>query len=138
MSHTYVPMALRRLVRERAGERCEYCLLPEQVSFIPHWIDHIVAEKHGGQTEDGNLCLACMVCNQHKGSDLSSVDLETGALTPLFNPRRDRWSDHFRLAGTRIEALTAVGRVTVRLLQFNHPARMQEREWLIAAGLFAM
>jgi hypothetical protein len=50
MSQTYVPAALRRLVRERAGDRCEYCLIPESASFAPHWIDHVVAEKHGGKT----------------------------------------------------------------------------------------
>lgn len=43
----YIPVALRRLVRERAGERCEYCLIPEQLTLAAHWVDHIVAEKHG-------------------------------------------------------------------------------------------
>jgi hypothetical protein len=51
MSQPHIPAALRRLVRERAHNRCEYCLIPESVSFAPHWIDHIVAEKHGGKTE---------------------------------------------------------------------------------------
>jgi hypothetical protein len=51
MSQTYVPAALRHLARERAQDRCEYCLIPEAVTFAAHWIDHIVAEKHGGKTE---------------------------------------------------------------------------------------
>ena len=29
MSATHVSASLRRLVRERAGECCEYCLIPE-------------------------------------------------------------------------------------------------------------
>lgn len=137
MSQTYIPAALRRLVRERAEDRCEYCLIPETVTFAPHWIDHIVAEKHGGQTEAENLANSCVLCNQCKGSDLTSIDPETGGIVALFHPRRDRWSDHFQLAGGRIEPLTDVGRVTVRLLQLNHPDRVEEREHLIAAGLIA-
>ena len=61
MAQKYVPVALRRLVRERAGDRCEYCLIPEQLTLAAHWVDHIVAEKHGGQTEEGNLALSCVL-----------------------------------------------------------------------------
>src|SRR4051794_35180663 len=112
MSQTYISAALRRLVRQRSGDRCEYCLIPEAVTFASHWIDHIVAEKHGGKTEADNLANSFVICNQRKGSDLSSVDPESGAIVPLFHPRRDRWSDHFRLIDGRIQALTAAGRVT--------------------------
>lgn len=135
MSQTYIPAALRRMVRDRSGGCCEYCLIPESVTFAPHWIDHIVAEKHGGQTEADNLANACILCNQRKGSDLSSVDPETGEITPLFHPRRERWKDHFQLTGGRIVPLTPAGRVTERLLQLNHPDRVVEREQLMAAGL---
>jgi HNH endonuclease len=97
MAQKYVPVALRRLVRERAGERCEYCLTPERLTLAAHWVDHIVAEKHGGRAEEGNLALSRVLCNQHKGSDLTSIDPETGQIAPLFHPRRDAWPDHFRL-----------------------------------------
>jgi hypothetical protein len=137
MSQTYIPAALRRLVRERAGDRCEYCLIPEFVSFVPHWIDHVVAEKHGGKTDAENLANSRVLCNQRKGTDLSSIDPETGQVVTLFHPRRDRWADHFRVVGGRIEPLTATGRVTERLLQFNHPDRIEEREQLVATGLLA-
>jgi HNH endonuclease len=135
MSQTHVPAAMRRTVRERARDRCEYCLVPESATFAPHCIDHIIAEKHGGETTEDNLANSCILCNQRKGSDLSSIDPETGAIVPLFHPRRDRWNDHFKLAGGRIEPLTATGRVTAKLLQFNHPDRVEEREQLAAAGL---
>ena len=46
-----------------ARERCEYCLFPDAVGFYPHEIDHVVAEKHGGQTIENNLCLSCWECN---------------------------------------------------------------------------
>ena len=138
MSQTYVPAALRRFVRERAQDRCEYCLIPESATFAAHWIDHIVAEKHGGQTVAENLANSCVLCNQKKGSDLSSIDPDTGVLVALFHPRHDRWTDHFRLTAGRIQPLTATGRVTVRLLRLNDSERIEEREQLIAAGLLSV
>lgn len=130
MAQKYIPVPMRRLVRARAGERCEYCLIPETYTLAAHWVDHIVAEKHGGQTEESNLALSCVLCNQHKGTDLTSIDQQSGQIIPLFHPRRDVWAGHFRLVGARIEPLTPTGRVTVRLLQLNHPDRIQERELL--------
>jgi hypothetical protein len=97
-------------------------------------VDHVVAEKHGGLTEEANLALARALCNQRKGSDLTSIDPETGAITSLFQPRREQWNDHFRLVGARIEPLTPTGRVTVRLLQLNAPERIEERELLLRLG----
>jgi hypothetical protein len=135
MSQTHVPAALRRLVRERSGNRCEYCLIPESATFAAHWIDHVVAEKHGGATDVDNLANSCVECNQSKGSDLTSIDPETGSVAALFHPRRDVWTDHFVLSSGRIEPLTPVGRVTVRLLQFNRPDRVRERKLLVLAGM---
>ena len=84
MSQTHVPAALRRLVVERAGGRCEYCRVPTDVVFLPHEIDHVVAEKHGGPTDSENLALSCAVCNKRKGSDVASLDPETGEIVALF------------------------------------------------------
>src|SRR5260370_4887538 len=111
-----VPAALRRLVRQRAGGRCEYCLLHEEYTLFPHQVDHVVARKHGGATLERNLVWACFAYNKFKGSDLSSIDFETGRLVRLFNPRKDQWSAHFRLRGGRIIPVTATGRVTADLL----------------------
>jgi hypothetical protein len=44
---------LRLLVRERAAEACEYCLIAEAYAFFPHEIDHITAQQHGGETVGG-------------------------------------------------------------------------------------
>ncbi len=57
---TYIPDELRRLITERASNRCEYCLMSNDVYILQHEIDHIYAEKHGGETVDENLCLSCM------------------------------------------------------------------------------
>jgi len=136
MTCAYVPAALRQAVIERAAGRCEYCLYPQELSFLAFEVEHIVAEKHGGDTVLGNLALACPYCNRFKGSDLGSLDPESGQLTPFFNPRTQRWADHFRLDGTQIIPLTAEGRVTVTILQFNHPDRLLERGRLIRAGKY--
>lgn len=87
MTPTRIPATLRQQVRQRAGLRCEYCLLAEADAFFPHEPDHIIAIKHGGETTEENLALSCFDCNRFKGSDVSSIDPVTGQLTPLFNPR---------------------------------------------------
>jgi hypothetical protein len=129
-----VPAALRALVRERAKGRCEYCLLHEEDAWVPHEPDHIIATKHRGRTEEANLSWTCMTCNRHKGTDVASV--EEDRVVRLFHPRRDRWTRHFRLQGARIVGRTAVGRVTVQLLQINRADRVRMRRTLIAAKLY--
>lgn len=131
-----ISASLRRQVYERAAGCCEYCLIHNDDTFVPHEVDHIVATKHGGETTAENLCLCCFDCNRHKGSDLTSIDPVTHVITPLFNPRLDQWRDHFQLTGTRIEGLTATGRTTARLLQMNTHERQLERANLIALGRY--
>lgn len=130
-----LPAHFRAQVRDRAERKCEYCLVPESVALIEHQVDHIIALKHGGRTVAENLALCCVICNKHKGSDIASIDPETGNLERLFDPRRDRWRDHFELHEGKISPRTAIGRVTVRLLQLNRPERIKERELMIRAGL---
>jgi len=127
MSVTYIPAILRSLVYERADGCCEYCLISETVSFAKHQIDHIIAEKHGGQTVQENLALSCALCNKYKGSDLTSIDDETGEIVRLFNPRTDVWSEHFKIGNGTFIGLTPNARVTIRLLQINNSARIEER-----------
>lgn len=135
MSSSYIPTEIRRVVRERANYCCGYCLIPEAFTFASHEIDHIIARKHGGETTAENLALSCTICNQHKGSDLASIDPETDKLVPLYNPRKQEWQEHFRIEDNQIIPLTAEGRVTVRLLQFNRQERIEERKLLIKAGI---
>jgi 5-methylcytosine-specific restriction endonuclease McrA len=137
MSKTYISASIRRIVFDRAQGKCEYCLLPESLSISAHHVDHIIAEKHNGKTEPENLALSCSICNYAKGSDIASINPETDELIRLYHPRRDRWSDHFRLepeSGT-IQPLTAIAQVTVHLLQLNQPKRITERKLWIQAGV---
>src|SRR5262245_27002940 len=78
----------RRLVRERAGNRCKYCGMPQaQQSFPFFHVDHIIAQQHGGTDKPSNLALSCYHCNLHKGSNLTGIDPETGVVVVLFHPR---------------------------------------------------
>jgi hypothetical protein len=127
---------LRRQVVERASNCCEYCLLHQDLAASTHQVDHVIAEKHRGQTSLDNLALSCTVCNRRKGSDIGSIDPQTGNLVSLFNPRTQQWVDHFRLDGVHIVGLTEIGRATVEFLQLNAFERLIEREALIRASLY--
>lgn len=123
---------MRQQVRRRAGQRCEYCLLAEEDAFFSHEVDHVIAEKHGGVTELDNLALACFDCNRFKGSDIASLDPESGDLVALYNPRTNHFADHFRMEHGVIRPLTAAARATERLLKLNLPIRVDIRRALAA------
>lgn len=133
---SYVSADLRRLVAARAGSLCEYCLIHEADTWFGCQIDHVISEKHGGQTSADNLAYACIFCNRAKGTDLGSIAKISGDLVRFFNPRVDRWSEHFRLSGARIESLTNIGEVTSRIFGFNSVERLLEREALRVARRF--
>ncbi|MFN8488260.1 MAG: HNH endonuclease signature motif containing protein [Caldilineaceae bacterium] len=137
MSSSAIPNAMRAIVKERAGHRCEYCHISDTASFFSHEVDHIVATKHGGRTEVANLAYACWRCNRHKGTDLASLDPTTEEISLLFHPRLHVWSEHFGLDGVYIIGLTSIGRATLALLQINRPDRIQERQRLQTRGLYA-
>lgn len=127
----------RRLVEQRAGGRCEYCLLPEFAEpFEVFHVEHVVARQHGGGDSPDNLALACGRCNCLKGANLTSVDTRTKCVVPLFNPRQQVWREHFVLRAGRIVGTTSEGRATVRLLTMNAQSRLRLRKWLIVHGLF--
>ena len=130
---TYIPTDLRALVLARARESCEYCLVHADYAVLVHEIDHVIAAKHGGITEAENLAYACAQCNRFKGSDIATLDQHTGKVEPLFNPRRQRWQEHFRLDGPVIVPLTSIGRATERLLQLNQIDRILLRKELLSA-----
>ena len=127
----YIPVAIRKHVRERANQACEYCLIHEDDSLLPHEPDHIIAVKHRGKSDEANLAWTCFTCNRSKASDLASIDLETEQLVRLFHPRNDRWEDHFEVQRNgRILPLTDVGRVTEYLLKLNRPESIEIRRML--------
>jgi hypothetical protein len=121
---------IRELVRTRAGDRCEYCHFPQRVVGPIFHVEHIIARQHGGADSDENLALSCDRCNAYKGPNLTAIDPTSQSVVPLFNPRIQRWEDHFRQRGFEIIGLTDVGRATARLLNFNHESRVDFRRRL--------
>jgi hypothetical protein len=131
-----VERALEKLVWQRASGRCEYCQVSQTDLDLPFEVDHIVAEHHHGQTRASNLCLACFAYNRHKGPNVAGVDPETRRIAPLFNPRRNNWSRHFRWDGPLLMGLTPTGRATVEALKINLRYRVDLRQSLIEDGVF--
>jgi 5-methylcytosine-specific restriction endonuclease McrA len=128
--------ALERQVRQRAGGLCEYCRLPQDYSDLAFEIDHIIAQKHGGPTTAGNLALSCVYCNSFKGPNIAGIDPRTKRITPLFHPRRHKWTRHFRWQGAVLVGRTPTGRATVAVLAMNCPEMVALRESLISEGVF--
>ncbi len=133
---SYVSAALRRLVAMRADSLCEYCLVHEDDTVFGCEVDHIISEKHGGATEAENLAYACAFCNRAKGSDIGSIVPGTGRFVRFFNPRTDRWAEHFILDGVTIVPLSDLGEVTARILDFNNSDRLLERQTIQAVGRY--
>jgi hypothetical protein len=133
---SYVSADLRRLVALRASGLCEYCLIHEDDTYLGCQVDHVISEKHGGPTEAANLAYACALCNRAKGSDIGSIASSTGELTRLFNPRTDRWADHFVLMRSIIQPLSPIGEATTRTLAMNDAERVLERESLRRTGRY--
>jgi hypothetical protein len=131
-----IGQSLRHEVAARAGSRCEYCLMPEVELFAGCEVDHIISRKHGGLTDSANLAFSCERRNRAKGTDVGSVSGAAQRFVRLFNPRIDRWHDHFRLGAAKIEPLTEIGEVTARLLRFNASDRVLQRGSLQQVGAY--
>jgi len=111
---------LKRQVRERAGNRCEYCRTHQDDSPLSTLqIEHIIPRKHGGSDHLDNLALACLECNLHKGSNLAGIDPDSGQVIPSFHPRVEDWDDHFHWSGILIVGKTPTGRATASVLCMN-------------------
>lgn len=116
-----VPAAMRRAVVKRAANRCEYCRLSQEGQEAAFHIDHIVPRVLQGSSDLINLALACVSCSLRKSAKINAVDPQTGKTVPLFNPRVDRWNDHFRWEAFRVVPLSETGRATVSALSLNRP-----------------
>ncbi len=127
----------RRLVKERAGNCCEYCRVGEDDRLSAFHVDHVIALKHGGTDATDNLCLACYKCNGYKGPNVATLDPETGKAIRLYNPRQHQWNGHFRVnPNATITGLTPEGRATIAVLRINDERRVQHRQLLMALGVY--
>jgi HNH endonuclease len=125
-------------VARRAGHRCEYCRAPEAIFNIPFEVEHIIPSAQEGADDESNLALACRACNLRKSDHRMGTDEQTGNEVSLFDPRRDRWEDHFQVdqASARIEGITAAGHATANRLQMNSVVQLEARLLWMRLGLF--
>jgi hypothetical protein len=119
---------IERLVAARAAGRCEYCRMHQALQGASFHVEHIVPRSRGGASDLENLAWACPGCNLHKSNRIEARDPDSDVTVPLFNPRIDLWSDHFRWEGYQLVGLTTVGRATIAALDLNHPRRLQIRQ----------
>lgn len=126
---------LRRRVREASHDRCGYCLSPQQYVMGKLEVEHIVPRSQGGSEDESNLWLSCSLCNRFKGIQVNAVDSVEGIVVALFNPRTQRWEEHFQwdTVGTTIRGLTPTGRATVEALRLNNEIAVEvRRNWVLA------
>ena len=136
MAREAIPRLVRRRVRDRAGDRCEYCRHPASHSCAPFVWEHVVPRVLGARSSMAELAWACPACNGHKYSKTHVPDPLNGRTVPLFNPRRQRWLRHFAWSADllHIEGRTATGRATAVALQLNCRALVNLRKALRSVG----
>lgn len=127
----------RRFVAERADLSCEYCLTPAGLTPSPYCVEHIQPRSKGGDNVHENLAFSCQGCNGHKGNRTTALDPATRQNVSLFNPRREKWEEHFGWAfdATKIQGRTPTGRATVITMNLNRPGLQNLRRLMVLADL---
>jgi hypothetical protein len=134
MRKARISAALRRKAAARAGGCCEYCRSHERFAMQSFSAEHIQPRSRQGKSNLSNVAWACQGCNSHKYNHISARDPVTGDLISLFDPRKQRWDEHFAWndEGTKMLGLTPVGRATVEALRLNRPGLINLRRILVA------
>jgi HNH endonuclease len=137
MPRIHISAEKKRLVIERAEERCEYCQCRSDFATETFAIEHVIPLSRGGNDEVSNLALACSGCNGRKYNKLEIVDPANGEMVPLFNPRLQRWEEHFAWSKdyTQIIGLTATGRAMTATLQMNRQNVINIRKAMFVMGV---
>ena len=132
---TYISESLKARIQQNDRQRCSYCLTSVANSGIPMTFDHIQPRSKNGATSFENVCLACRTCNEYKSDTTEADDPLTGKVVPLFNPRIQKWSEHFAWSfdARKVEGLTAIGRATAIALRMNNPVIVAARyRWAVS------
>jgi len=124
----------KEFVHNRADGCCEYCQTCEiNIGQAMH-VEHI----NPGEGDDPvNLCLACPNCNLSKATATTAIDPQTGSNVPLFNPRKQKWVEHFEwiAENTEVQGITSIGRATATRFKMNRPRIVLARQRWVQAGL---
>lgn len=136
MAERSVGRRLKREVRERAREICEYCRSQESFAMQSFSVEHVVPLHAGGESVLDNLALACQGCNNYKQVKVEALDPVTETTAALYHPRRESWTEHFVWSHdfTRLVGLTPTGRATIAALRLNRRGLINLRRALYASG----
>ncbi len=128
--------SLKIAVRERAKLCCEYCLASLLFSTDFFSIEHILPISKCGLSELFNLAFSCQRCNIHKFTATHAIDPATGLMAALYNPRTDKWAEHFEWHEnfTIIRGISPTGRATENRLVLNRIGVVNLRSLLVEKG----
>lgn len=105
---------LRDKLLIQADYECEYC---HRILFDSPWQkEHIKPKAQGGTDQFQNLAVSCPRCNLNKNQATEGIDFVTAKKARLFNPRKDKWGNHFGVVAGQLVGRTPIGRTTARLL----------------------
>jgi len=127
----------KQAISQRAAGRCEYCQTPANYAPSPFPSEHVTPSSKGGLDDLTNIAFACNGCNWFKSNKTEAIDPQTGILLPLFNPRQQIWSDHFKWTEDQLKmvALTPIGNATIETLKLNREGLVNLRFALLAIGI---
>lgn len=138
MRREYISTRTRQRVRERAGHTCEYCRHRDDYVYESFEMEHVIPLSSPLSSNTlGNLAYACGGCNGFKGARTQAIDPATGEEVSLFNPRQQRWSEHFAWTPdyTQVQGLTPTGRASIFALRLNRAGLQNLRRSLHRDGL---
>ncbi len=123
-------------IRQLAKNRCGYCLCQQEYVWDILEIDHIISLKKGGKDDEQNLWLICATCNSSKYNKTEVFDLTTRENILFFNPRLQKWHEHFEWSknGTEIIGKTKTGSMTVTALNLDRERFIKIRKNRVSAG----
>lgn len=126
----------REQISQRAHECCEYCQSLAAFATQSFTIEHTHPLVKGGTNSLDNLALAYPGCNAYKGDKTEGLNPFDNTFVPLFNPRTQRWTDHFIWSDdyTLLFGLTPTGRATIDTLRMNRTGLVNLREALFLRG----
>ena len=132
----HIPEELKDQIAQKASFLCEYCKSPKRYSPGPFNIEHIVPISKGGNSDVQNLAYSCSGCNGHKYNKIEASDPIDELVVPLFNPRKDSWSDHFIWSedGLLIIGISPTGRASTETFRLNRKELINLRKILLVVG----
>ncbi len=147
---------LREDMYEKQNELCAFCRIHVPLSCVPMHREHIVYKDEHPQWMflPENLCIACPLCNEFKGTTevLANPNTKTyprnGSGFKIIHPLYDRYSEHVDLIGGILyRGKTDKGRFTIATCHLYRvklaeervtQLKIEENEGTIIAGLMKL